>query len=355
MSKLVILGGGYGGLRIIQGLLGASDLPKDLEITLIDRVPYHCMKTEFYALAAGTVPDQHIRVPFPTHPQLTFKFGTVEKVELEENKVILEDGEIVSYDDLVIALGCEDKYHGVPGADEYTLSIQSVNRARKTYRTLLALGPDQTVAIVGAGLSGVELASELRESRPDLKIILLDRGEIILSSYPRRLSEYIQSWFVKNGVEVVNNANITKVEKNTLYNNGEPIHCDEVVWTAGVQANKVVRDLDIEHDNSGRAKLTEYHYLKDYENVYVVGDCASLPHPPTAQLAEVQGDQIVSVLLKKWNNEPLTPLPEIKLKGVLGSLGKKAGFGLMGNTALTGRVPRLLKSGVLWMYKRHSS
>ncbi|KQC46380.1 hypothetical protein AP057_08660 [Geobacillus sp. Sah69] len=80
----------------------------------------------------------------------------------------------------------------------------------------------------------------------------------------------------------------------------------------------------------------------------------SLPHSPSAQLAEAQAEQIVQVLQKRWNGEePPSEFPPIKLKGILGSLGKKHGFGLLADRPLTGRVPRLLKSGILWMYKYH--
>lgn len=80
----------------------------------------------------------------------------------------------------------------------------------------------------------------------------------------------------------------------------------------------------------------------------------SLPHSPSAQLAEAQAEQIVQVLQKRWNGEePPSEFPPIKLKGILGSLGKKHGFGLVADRPLTGRVPRLLKSGILWMYKYH--
>jgi NADH dehydrogenase len=87
--------------------------------------------------------------------------------------------------------------------------------------------------------------------------------------------------------------------------------------------------------------------------VFVVGDCASLPFSPSAQAAESQGKQVVEVIHAGWKGE--TPrLDQIKLKGVLGSLGKKSGFGVMGkHTVMLGKVPRALKSGVLWMSKRH--
>jgi NADH:ubiquinone reductase (H+-translocating) len=354
MRNLVLLGGGYGNMRILLRLL-PNNVPENVQITLIDRIPYHCLKTEYYALAAGTISDHHIRVPFPEHPQLTYRFGEVVKIDLENKTVLLSDESAVSYDDLVIGLGCEDKYHNVPGAEEFTYSIQSIDKARATYQKLNNLPPGSIVGIVGAGLSGVELASELVESRPDLHIKLFDRGQRILSMFPERLSNYVESWFDSHKVEIVRNSNITKVEENVLYNHDEPIHCDAIVWTAGIQPNRVVRELDVEKDGQGRIVLTNQHDIPGYENVYVVGDCASLPHAPSAQLAEGQAEQIVQVLQKRWKGEePPTEFPPIKLKGILGSLGKKHGFGLVADRPLIGRVPRLLKSGVLWMYKYHN-
>ncbi|RFU63777.1 NAD(P)/FAD-dependent oxidoreductase [Peribacillus glennii] len=354
MKNLVILGGGYGGMRILHKLL-PDHLPDDVTITLVDRNPYHCLKTEYYALAAGTISDQHIRVSFPEDPRLKTVYGEITSINLAEKQVLLKGKEAVAYDDLVIGLGCEDNYHHVPGAETFTYSIQTIDKSRRTYQALNNLGEGGTVSIVGAGLSGVELASELIESRSDLKIKLFDRGDHILSAYPKRLSTYVESWFRDHHVEIVSNSNITEVQENVLYNHGEPIPSDVIVWTAGIQPNKIVRDLDIEKDKHGRAVLTPQHFLPSDDSVFVVGDCASLPHAPSAQLAEGQAEQIVEVLLKKWASEPLPEsFPTIKLKGVLGSLGKKHGFGLVADRAITGRVARLLKSGILWMYKHHN-
>ncbi|WP_141433865.1 NAD(P)/FAD-dependent oxidoreductase [Bacillus sp. 03113] len=353
MKNLVILGGGYGGMRILERLL-PNHLPEDISITLIDKVPYHCLKTEYYALAAGTISDQHIRVAFPDHPRLTIKYGNVIGIDLKNQKVYLKDQEPILYDDLVIGLGCEDNFHHISGAEQYTHSIQTIEKSRETYQALNNLAPGSIVAIVGAGLSGVELASELNESRSDLKIMLFDRGNYILSAFPKRLSTYVENWFDNHGVDIVNNSNITSVEKNLLFNHEEPIYCDVIVWTAGIQPNKLIRELDIQKDSQGRAVLTKYHNIPNDEHVYVVGDCASLNRAPSAQLAEGQADQIVQILLTRWNGETLPDsLPEIKLKGILGSLGRKHGFGIVADKPITGRVARLIKSGILWMYKHH--
>ncbi len=354
MKKLVLLGAGYGNMTIMQGLL--KKIPNDVEIILIDRTPFHSIKTEFYAIAAGTVSDTDVRVPLPEHPQLKFIEGSVDRIDLENDRVLLEDGQAVAYDELVIGLGCEDNYHGVPGADENTYSIQSIHNARATYQDLLGLKGGSTVGIVGAGLSGIELASELRESRPDLNIKLFDRGPRILRDFPERLSNYIQEWFDAHNVEVIAKSNITRVDDGILYNHEDQIPVDAVVWTAGVRPVQPVRDLEnIEQDRGKRVVLNKYHQIPNYPNVYVVGDCASLPHAPSAQLAEVHGEQIVTVIRKTWKGEPLPEeMPELKLKGFMGALGKKKGFLQVGDMTITGRIARLMKSGLLWFYRWHN-
>lgn len=353
MKKLVLLGAGYGNMKIMLKIL--PGLPSDVEVTLVDRTSFHSIKTEFYALASGTVPDSDVRVALPVHERLKIVEGEIAEIEIEEKCVLLTDGRQLEYDQLVIGLGCEDNYHEVTGADEYTFSIQTIGQSRETYQKLLNLAGGSTVGIVGAGLSGIELASELRESRSDLNIKLFDRGPRILRDFPERLSNFVQSWFDKNDVDVVANSNITQVESKVLHNHEDQITVDAVVWTAGIQPIKVVREMDVEKDSSNRIVLNQYHQIPEYEEVYVVGDIASLPHAPSAQLAEGQGEQIVTILRHTWNDEALPEtMPEIKLKGFMGSLGKKQGFAYLADRTVTGRIARLMKSGVLWMYKWHN-
>ncbi|MDH6430964.1 MULTISPECIES: NAD(P)/FAD-dependent oxidoreductase [unclassified Paenibacillus] len=350
MRTILVLGGGYGGLALIQELLN-NHLPHDVEIILIDRMPYQGIKTEYYALAAGTVTDYHLRIHFPVHPRITVRYGEVSSIDLESKIVSMESGEIVSYDLLAIALGCTDNYHNIPGADQYTCSIQTFAGTRETYRRLNDVKPYGTINIVGGGLSGVELAAELRESRPDLNIAILDRGERVLSAFPAKLSQYVEEWFHHHQVQTLGRISVSHVEKDSIFNGTEEILSDVTVWTAGIQPVKVVQDLNVSKDRGGRIMLDEYYRIPDYPEVYVIGDCASLPFAPSAQAAGAQGEQVAQVIQATWRGE--TPkLHPIRLKGTLGSLGKKAGFGLMGQRSVKGRVPRILKSGVLWMSKR---
>lgn len=354
MKKLVLLGGGYGNMRVLLRLL-PNNMPTDTEIILIDRSPFHSLKTEFYALAAGTSTDKEVRVDFPENDRLKKVYGEIVRIDREEKRVYLQDGQSVEYDDLIIGLGCEDKYHGVAGAEEHTYSIQTIARSRHTFETLCGLAPGKTVAIIGAGLSGIELASELRESRADLNIKLFDRSHRILRDFPEKLSGYIKSWFDKHNVEVIAQSNITRVEEGRLYNHDQVIEADAIVWTAGVQPVKIVREMEAEKDKFGRPIINEFYHLPDDENIFVIGDCASSDLPPTAQLAEEQAERVVKVLKSRWaTGKNPEKLPEIKLKGFMGSLGKKQGFVNLGDATVTGRIARLMKSGLLWFYKKQN-
>ncbi|AMG20916.1 NADH dehydrogenase [Staphylococcus saprophyticus] len=353
MKNLVLLGGGYGNMRIMSHIL-PSALPENYSITLIDRMPYHGLKPEFYELAAGTKSDKDIRMSFPDSDRINNVYGEITDINLDDQIVSVGHTK-VDYDELVIGLGCEDKYHNVPGAEEYTHSIQTLSKSRETFHHISELPNGAKVGIVGAGLSGIELASELRESRSDLQIFLYDRGERILRRFPEKLSKYIEKWFKKHDVTVVPNSDINRVEPGCIYNNDVPEELDLIVWTAGIQPVELVRNLPIDISKGGRVILNQYHQVPTYKNVYVVGDCADLPHAPSAQLAEAQGDQIADVMKLQWQNKPLPEkMPEIKIQGFLGSLGDKKGFAYIMDRTVTGRLASILKSGVLWMYKYHN-
>jgi NADH dehydrogenase len=350
MSKVVILGGGYGGLMVAQELL--ENLPKDAQLFLVDRMPYQGLKTEYYALAAGTVSDKDIRVHYPLHSQLKMVYGEVTDIDLDSSLVHITNQDPLSYDSLVIALGCTDNYHGIAGAYEHSCSIQSLSATRRTYQQINDIRPYGQVSIVGGGLSGVEIAAELRESRSDINIRILDRGNSVLSAFPGKLQEYVASWFRLHDVEMLSQICITSLENGSIHYGNDSIQTDVTVWTAGIQPVELVQRMTLPKDHQGRLIVNEWHELPDAPHVYVIGDCSSQPFSPSAQLAGEQGKQVAEVIIARWENkEP--KLSRIKLKGVLGSLGKKSGFGLMGETPLLGRIPRMLKSGVLWRSKRH--
>lgn len=351
MKKMVILGGGYGGLTVATELL-EKELPSDTVLVLVDRMPYQGLKTEYYALAAGTVSDQDIRVQFPVDPRLILKYGEVTGLDMENKLILFHNDEPLSYDWLVLGLGCVDKFHQIEGAEQYAESLQTLSSTRKTYQKVNDIAPYGQVTIVGGGLSGVEVAAELRESRSDLNIRILDRSASVLSAFPGKLQSFVRDWMLEHDIEMRSHICLTRLEGGILYNQQELINTDVTIWTAGIQPSPIVQQLQLPKDNQGRLIINEYHQIHEYPEVFVIGDCASLPFSPSAQAAQGQGRQIAEVIRAVWKNE--TPrLGKIKLKGVLGSLGKKSGFAMFGKRPVTGMVPRAIKSGVLWMSKRH--
>lgn len=353
MKKVIILGGGYGGLRVAKSLL-EKESAQNIEVVLIDRTPYHSLKTEFYALSAGTASDKDVRIDFPKYSNFSVISDEILHVDMEGKKIKTRNQqEAIAYDYLVFALGAEDNYHGIDGAKEFTNSIQTINKARKTYERVNNLDSGGKVIIVGGGLSGVEMASELRESRPDLHITLLDRGESILRPFDEKIRLHATKWFEERNVEIVTHSNVDYVEAGAVCNNGVCILSDVTIWTAGVQPNKLARTLQVEKDKQGRIVIDEFHRIPEQPEIFVVGDCASLPHSPSAQLAQQQGEQVACVLNDVLlGQEPKAP-GEIKLKGTLGSLGKSDGFGVFNDSAMVGFMPRLAKTGILWLHKRH--
>ncbi|THF82597.1 NAD(P)/FAD-dependent oxidoreductase [Cohnella fermenti] len=349
MKNIIVLGGGYGGLTAVQELL--TGIPADVRVTLVDRMPFGSLKTEYYALAAGTVSELEVRVGFPSHPQLQIVYGEIIGISFEERAVYLLNNDPLFYDSLIVALGCTDNYHGIPGAAEYTASVQTLASTRRTYQLLNDVRPYGQVSIIGGGLSGVEVASELRESRPDLNIRILDRSSL-MSAFPTRLQKYVAEWFSEHHVELRSGIHTSRIEGGIIYNGDEEIVGDVAVWTAGIQPVKLVQDLQLPKDNQGRLIVNEFHELPDAPDVFVIGDCSSQPFSPSGQLAQAQAHQVVQVLHARWHNKTIK-LPRIQLKGTVGSLGKKSGFALMGKTSLMGRIPRMLKSGVLWKSRRH--
>lgn len=353
MKKLVILGGGYGGIKVLTGLLGLA-LPENLQITVIDKNPYHSYKTEFHTIVAGTAADMDVRIGFPVHDQVHYEFGEVRNINLEEQQIYFRNkSAVVSYDYLVIALGSEDTYHGVEGAKEYTESVQSFSKARHAGLSVGNLHAYGKVSVVGAGLSGIEVASEIRESRPDLNIRLLDRGGSVLKAFDPKIQAHVSDWFVKNDVEVLHHASVEYVEKDGVCNNGVCYVNDVTIWTAGVQPHHIVRELPFKKDKYDKMIVNEFFQIPDSNNIYVIGDNASSEHSPSGQLAGQQGEQVAIILEDILDGKQPTAPREIRLRGTLGSLGKSDGFGSMFSQSLTGILPRITKSGILWLQKRH--
>ncbi|MCY0875835.1 MAG: NAD(P)/FAD-dependent oxidoreductase [Firmicutes bacterium] len=348
--QLVVIGGGYGGMYLLRTLL--DKLPDDVDVVLIDRLPKSPLKTEFYSITAGTASLSNVTIAFPSHPQLRTVFDEVLEIDQAQKRVVMREQDPIAYDTLVVALGCVDRFHAIPGAEEYSLGLQSLKRAQVTGHEILTLDAYRSVVLIGAGLTGIELAAELRETRHDLNVTIIDRNERVLKGFSPKIQEYVENWLLEHDVKIMHSVNTQEVlEDRIVFEEGE-LPFDRLVWTAGIQANPLVKQLACETDSIGRALVNEWLQLPEDPNVYVIGDCAASEHPPSAQLAEFHGEYAAQTMLDAWAGRA-PGLRQYQNRGALGSLGKTAGFGSVKGMELSGKIPRLLKSGVLWNYKKH--
>ncbi|GEN33599.1 NAD(P)/FAD-dependent oxidoreductase [Aneurinibacillus danicus] len=354
MSKnIVLLGAGYGGISFLNTVL--PHIPPDVRITVIDRLPHHTIKPEYYALASGSLNENKVKAAFPVHSQVDYIQDEIEEIQISFHKVICKQQE-VRFDQLIVALGCVDNHFNVPWAEEYTESIQSFSKAMKTRAKIDNLPPASRVVIIGGGLSGVEFSSDLSEQHRELNITLLERSEEVLSTLPDRIRKYVRQYLDDHGVEVLTNVSVTMVDDKAVYYGPDrtALPYDVCVWTAGIMPNPLSNPL-LAYSNADRMNrivVKENYELPYYNDIFVVGDCASSEFAPSAQLAHIQGKQLGEYFISVWKGHEYRPEP-IKLKGVLGYLGKKTGFGLVNDNILLGKVPNVIKSGVLWMHKHH--
>lgn len=352
-KNIVLLGAGYGGISFLNTVL--PHIPSDVRISVIDRLQHHTIKPEYYALASGSLNESKVKAAFPIHSQVEYIQDEIKEIQISFHKVICKERE-VPFDQLIVALGCVDNYFNVPWAAEYAQSIQSFAKAMKTRKKIDELPSDSHVVIIGGGLSGVEFTSDLREQHPELRITLLERSEEVLATLPDRIRQYVRQYLDDHMIEVLTNVSVTMIDNQAVYYGLErkTVSYDICVWTAGIMPNPISNPLLAysNADRMNRIAVKENYELPYYNDIFVVGDCASSEFAPSAQLAHIQGKQLGDYFISVWKGSEYKPEP-IRLKGVLGYLGKKTGFGLVGDNVLLGKVPNVIKSGVLWMHKHH--
>ena len=239
MSKqIVILGAGYGGL--LTALTVRKYLNKDeAEVTVVNQYPTHQIITELHRLAGGTIAEQAVSMPLEKlfkGKDIDLVISKVESFSVDKKEVKLANGDLLSYDALVVALGSQTGFFGIPGLEENSMVLKSVNDANKIYNHIedrireyakTKNEADATIVIGGGGLTGVELVGEIADNFPkiakqygvdfkDLKIKLVEAGPKILPVLPDHLIERATASLEKRGVEFLTGLPVTGVEGNKI-------------------------------------------------------------------------------------------------------------------------------------------
>lgn len=317
---VVIVGGGFGGLRAAEALGDA-----DCRVTLIDRSNHHLFQPLLYQVAtAGLSPGEiaaPIRMIVGKHRNTEVLMSEVVGVDPNSKRVLLNNADPVHYDYLVLATGAEHSYFGHDEWERVAPGLKSISDATKIRRKILKAfeaaeieeEPAKrkaltTIVLVGAGPTGVEMAGSIAElahqvlckefrhfSPEETRILLIEAGPRILSSFPESLAKAARNTLSKMGVDVRANTRVEAIDDEGVVANGVRIPAKTVIWTAGVKASPAGAWLGIETDKAGRVPVDDCLRVKDRSDVFVIGDTASCvgkggqPLPGVAAVAMQQG------------------------------------------------------------------
>lgn len=378
--RVVIVGGGAGGLELATQLGDKLGKSGKAEITLVDRARTHIWKPLLHEIAAGSMDTGRHELPYQAQGHwhgFRYRYGEMIGLDRANKRVHLaatydEDGREITpdrwfpYDTLVIAIGSISNDFGTPGVKEHAIMLDTPEQAERFNRRLLnacvrayaqpgPVRPGQLhVAIIGAGATGTELSAELHHAarglvafgldkidpENDFKITLIEAAPRILPALPERLSKATADILKSIGVEVRTGSPVTKVTaEGVTLGTGEFIPSELVVWAAGVKGPDVLSKLDgLEVSRMNTLVVRPTLQTTRDDNIFVIGDAAYLvpdgetaPIPPRAQAAHQESSHLVRQIQRRMKGE--TELAPFKYHdfGSLVSLGKYSTVGnLMG-------------------------
>ena len=361
--RVVILGGGFGGLYAAQKLKHAP-----VQVTVIDRRNFHLFQPLLYQVATGALSPGEISAPIRgilgKQKNTQVLLGDVADIDPAEKRILLKDGAEIEYDTLIVATGSQSSYFGNDHWKEWAPPLKSVEDATAIRHKILwafeAAERAQTIedrqawltfVIVGAGATGVELAGSLgeianetlkhdfRSIRPqDARIMVLDGAPRTLMAYPEDLSRKAEEQLVRLGVRVRSGVKVTGVDATgvaiqTTAGIDEHIAARTVIWAAGVAVSDFGRILaertGAETDRGGRIKVAPNLTIPSHPDIFVVGDLAysvgedGKPLPGVAQVAMQGGVYVAKAITERVKGKAIHPFKYFN-KGDMAVIGRGA-------------------------------
>ena len=384
LTRILILGGGFGGISVLNKLQKTFQDNIQVDITLISKDNFFLFTPMLPEVSFGSVDTRHILTPIRTFcKRARFYEATVESVDLKTNKVILsykigehdsveKHNRVVGYNYLVIAAGGETNFFGNEEISTYSFTMKTVDDAIKIKNHVIKMLEHadiehedkeltsrlMTFVVVGGGFSGIETIGELNDfvrdsvkeyyhyiNEDDIQIILVNSGDRLLPEVPEDLSRYTLEKLKENKITVLLNTRVSNATHNSvILNDGKTIYTHTIIWTGGVKPGNLVENIEkCEHDiKSGKITTDEYLRIKGWDNAFAIGDCASIidsntgkPYPPTAQHAIAQAkiatDNIIYDINQKFlkGSRGSSSILGYKTKGVMALIGKRNGVGVL--------------------------
>jgi NADH dehydrogenase len=384
--RVVILGGGFGGLYAAQALKHAP-----VDVTLIDKRNFHLFQPLLYQVATGSLSPGEIAAPLRSvlskQRNTTVWLGDAVDLDPVAKRVILRDGAEIGYESLIVATGSQSTYFGNDCWAPWAPALKTVEDATEIrHKILLAFeaaertsDPEErrvwlTFVIVGAGATGVELAgtlgeianhtlkNEFRSIRPeDARIIVIDRGTRVLPTFPEDLSRKAERQLLKLGARVRTGLTVTRVDQDgvtleTESGKQDHIASHTIIWAAGVAISdfgrQVAKRTGAETERSGQIKVAGDLTIPNYPDVFIVGDLASIigpdgkPLPGVAQVAMQGGAYAAKTILQRVRGDAKRQKPfHYFNKGDLAVIGRAAAVANIFGMHLSG-----LPAWLVWLF-----
>ncbi|GAA3283179.1 FAD-dependent oxidoreductase [Dactylosporangium vinaceum] len=270
--RIIVLGAGYAG-AIAAGRLARRLRPEDVAITLVNAEPDFVERVRLHQLATGQTlkPRPFTEMFRGTGVRVTV--ARVDSIDADRRLVTLDTGAELEYDTLVYALGSGWNSHGVPGTAEHADELASRPGALRLRARLAALPAGRPVLVVGGGLTGVEAATEIAESRADLKVALATSGELGDWLAPKGRA-HLRRVFTGLGITVHEHATVDRVAAGHVVTANGEIESDVTVWTGGFAVHPIAAATTLEITSSGQIVVDETMRSVSHPDVYAVGDAA---------------------------------------------------------------------------------
>src|SRR5271167_3739840 len=351
--RVVIVGAGFGGLAATFGLAGAP-----VSITLVDRRNHHLFQPLLYQVATASLATSEIAWPvrylLRDRPEVTTLFATVTGVDANTKRVLLDDGDVLPYDTLVLATGVRHAYFGHDEWEPFAPGLKTLEDATTLRRRILVAferaeretDPARraallTFVVVGAGPTGVELAGTIADLAQDTlapdfrnidthqtRVVLIEAGPRVLAGFADDLSAYAKRSLEKIGVEVVLGQAVTECTADGVVYGGNKLDAKTIIWAAGVRASPAAEWLDAPADRAGRLEVKPDLTVPGHPDIFAVGDtvvCADPdgnPVPGIAPAAKQQGRYVADTIKARLGGGKLAPF-HYKHAGSLAQIGKK--------------------------------
>ena len=343
--KVVILGGGFGGLAAARALY------KSAEVTVVDRHNFQTFLPLLYQVSTAGLAADHVAYPIRgalRKTNIKFRMGSPISIDHRNKEVKLDSSEVLNFDHLIVALGSVSADFGIPGVNEYALGMKTVHEAltiraeiMRRFEDLCRFEDDTklSISVIGGGPTGVEMAGAIAElirgplksdkadAAANINISIIEAGPRLLPTFAPSLSERTKKDLEKLGVKVMLNIPVKAIEHRKITLNDDSVINSEItIWAAGVKGSDAMAQLSLP-TTGNRIAVEPTMQVQNYSNVWALGDVAGAigkdgkPLPMVAPVAIQQGKFIAKQIARLIANKPLTDFKYLD-KGSMATIGR---------------------------------